>query len=97
MGLSLYEMEVSILMNRADDFMELYVSDPAVMRRLSKLKAYQKTREHRNGGEIVAMEFRAPKKLLTLRGKAVEGRQMTDEQKAAAVERLKKAREKIKK
>lgn len=96
MGLSLYEMEVSILMNRADDFMELYVSDPAVMRRLSKLKAYQKTREHRNGGEIVAMEFRAPKKLLTLRGKAVEAKPMTDEQKAAARERMLALRERLK-
>lgn len=95
MGLTLYEQELHIMMNRAEGTMEIYTSDPVYMRRLSKLKAYKKTREHRNGGEVVAMEFIADKKLLTLRGKAVEGRPMTDEQKAAAAERLKKAREKI--
>lgn len=96
MGLSRYEQELHIMMNREDDTMEIYTSDPVYMRRLSNLKAYRKTKEHRNGGEVVAMEFVANKKLLTLRGKAVEGRPMTDEQKAAAVERLRKAREKIK-
>ena len=93
MGLSRYEQELHIMMNREDDTMEIYTSDPVYMRKLSKLKAYRKTREHRNGGEVVAMEFVADKKLFTLRGKPVEGRPMTEEQKAAAAERLKKARE----
>ena len=90
MGLSLYEQEVSIMMNREDSEMSIYVSDPAVMRRLSKLKAYRKTREHRNGGQIVAAEFVADKKLLVLRSKPLKI-ELSDEEKKRRAETLKRA------
>ncbi len=96
MGLTKYEMELHVMMNREEGTMEIYTSDPVYMRRLSKLKAYKKTREHRNGGEVVAMEFVADKKLFTLRGKPVEAKPMTDEQKAAARERMLALRERLK-
>ena len=96
MGLTLYEQELHIMMNRAEDTMEIYTSDPVYMRKLSKLKAYRKTREHRNGGEVVAMEFVADKKLFTLRGKPVEAKPMTEEQKQAARERMLALHERLK-
>ena len=89
MGLTRYEMELHVMMNREEGTMEIYTSDPVYMRRLSKLKAYTKTREHRNGGQIVAMEFVADKKLLVLRSKPLKI-ELSDEEKKRRAETLKR-------
>lgn len=92
MGLSLYEQETIVNMNNDEKEMDIYTASPALMRRLSSLPAYKKTGERKQEGKVVAMTFRADKKLLTLRGERVKGRQLTDEEKAAARERLQKAK-----
>lgn len=92
MGLSFYEQETIINLNREEGEMDIFTADPSLMRRLSSLPAYKKTGERKQEGKVVAMTFRADKKLLTLRGERVKGRQLTDEEKAAARERLQKAK-----
>lgn len=88
MGLSLYEQETIINLNREEGEMDIFTADPSLMRRLSSLPAYKKTGERKQEGKVIAMTFRADKKLLTLRGERVKGRQLTDEEKAAARERM---------
>ena len=79
------EMETVIRFDRACGDMVIYTADKAVMNRLSKLPAYTKTGEGKQGGQVVSMTFKASKKLLTLRAKS---RTMTEEQKKEAGERL---------
>lgn len=81
------EKETVIQYDRESDAMRIYTSDPAMMARLSRLAAYKLTRERRNGGKIVSLEFVADKHLLTLRAKRPASN-MTDEQKRVARERL---------
>ena len=96
MGLSLYEQETIINLNREEGEMDIFTADPALMRRLSSLPAYRKTGERKQEGKVIAMTFRADKKLLTLRGERVKRRELTDEEKAAARERMNKLRAKNK-
>lgn len=96
MGLSFYEQETIINMNREEGEMDIFTADPALMRRLSSLPAYTKTGERKQEGKVIAMTFKASKKLLTLRGDRVKRRAMTDEEKEAARERLDKLRAKNK-
>lgn len=91
MGLTLYEQETIINMNREDDEMLVYTADPALMRRLSKLAAYKKVKEYRNGGKVIAMDFTADKKLLFLRGKVLK-MELSEEEKMKRAEKLKAAR-----
>ena len=93
MGLSLYEQETIINMNREDGEMDIYTADPALMRRLSSLPAYTKTREDRQEGKVIAMTFKADKRLLTLRG-ARKVVALTDEQREELRERGKAIRAK---
>lgn len=92
MGLSFAEQETVITYDRAGDTMNVYTANPAEIRRLRGLKAYKVVREHRNGGQVVAVDFQADKKLLTLRSKPIVSN-MTEEQKKAAGERLAKLRQ----
>lgn len=92
MGLSLYEQETIINMNNDEKEMDIYTASPALMRRLSSLPAYTKTGERKNGGQVVAMTFKADKRLLTLRGDRVKRRALTDEEKATARERMNRLR-----
>lgn len=93
MGLGRYEQETTILYNNDEPTMRIYTADPSLMRRLSSLSAYKLIREHRQGGQVVAMDFEADKKLLTLRKERQKGRPMTEEQKAALQAGAKKYRE----
>lgn len=92
MGLSFYEQETIINLNREEGEMDIFTADPSLMRRLSSLPAYTKTGERKNGGQVVAMTFKADKRLLTLRGDRVKRRALTDEEKAAARERMNRLR-----
>jgi len=91
MGLSRLEQEVVIRFNAEEDFMEVYTAYPPLMRKLEGQPAYTKIHEDKFEGEVIAMTFKADKKLLTLRTKR-STREMTEEERKAAGERLKKAR-----
>ena len=86
------EQETVITWDRATSIMRIYTADPALMRRLDGLQSYTKTREHRQGGKVVAAEYEAEKRLLTLRSKAPAST-MSEEQRAAARERMKQYHE----
>lgn len=92
MGLTREEQETVITFDRAGDCMNIYTADPFLIARLRKQEAYKAVREHRQGGEVVAVDFRADKKLLTLRSKRAVSK-LTEEQKAAVGARLKEYRE----
>ena len=92
MALTFAEQETVITWDRTSDMMEIYTAEPALMRRLSSLPAYEQVEQFTQDGEVVALKFRAEKKLLTLRSQRKVST-MTDEQKEAARERLRKVRE----
>ncbi len=91
MGLSLAEQETVITFDRAGDCMNVYTADPYLLARLSKQEAYTLVREHRQDGEVIAADFTADKKLLTLRTKRVK-LELTEEQRAERRERGKRIR-----
>lgn len=88
MGLSLYEMETIVNMNREEDEMIVYTADPYLMKKLESYPAYEKIKEYRNEGRVIAADFRADKRLLTFRK---ERRTYTEEQKERFRENLAKA------
>lgn len=68
MGLTLQEQETVITWDRAGDMMNIYTADPYLMARLDKLEhIYKRVKTYRNGGEIVAADYRAEKRFCTLR------------------------------
>lgn len=67
MALSMLEQETVITYSRGDDYMTLCTANPYEIARLSKLPAYKKVKEDKADGEVVAVTFKAHKKLLTLR------------------------------
>ena len=91
MGLTLEEMETSILFDRASDIMSIYSADPLVMRKLDATPGYKLIKEDRQDGQRIAATYEAPKKLLTLRSARAK-RTLSDEQRAALVERLHRAK-----
>jgi hypothetical protein len=92
MALTLQEQETVINYNRDEDFMTVYTADPALMRRLKKLDTFEVIDESRQDGKVVAMTFKASKKLVTLRSRAPVSH-MTEEQREAASKRMKKLRD----
>jgi acetylornithine/succinyldiaminopimelate/putrescine aminotransferase len=90
MGLSYQEQETVITYNRAEDKMNVYTADKYLLARLKKLETYTMVREYRQDGVLVAADFEADKKLLTLRSKRMV---MSEEAKAEAAERLKSSRQ----
>lgn len=87
MGLTRYEQETVINYNNDEDTMQVDTADPALMRRLKSLPAYECIQKDRQDGKVIAMTFKASKKLLTLRSKPTVSN-MTEEQKEAAGARL---------
>ena len=83
------EQETVITWDKSTSLLHIYTADPSLMRRLNGLKSYTKTKEHKQGGKVIAAEYEAEKKLLTLRNKP-PGCNMSKEQKEAARERLRK-------
>jgi adenosylmethionine-8-amino-7-oxononanoate aminotransferase len=67
MGLLLTEQETVITYDRAGDTMNIYTADPYLAERLKKKPAYKLVREHRQEGQVVAVDFEADKRLLTFR------------------------------
>jgi len=81
------EQETVITWDKSSCMMRVYTADPVLIRRLKGLQSYKLITEHRQGGEVIACDFEAEKKLLTLRSKPT-ARTMTEEQKEAARERM---------
>lgn len=96
-GVSADEQETTISFGRTDKEAELYTNDNTVLTKIKnmfnnddcewKLKNVVKDQN----GNVVGVFFVVPKKLISLRAKTMKSN-LTDEQKQAAAERLKKAR-----
>jgi len=87
MGLSRYEQETVINYNNDEATMRVYTADPALMRRLKSLPAYECIQEDRQDGKVIAMTFKASKKLVFLRSKELKVN-LSEEEKAKRAERL---------
>lgn len=103
MGLSIAEQETSINFMRDSDICTVYTSDSTVMTRLDKLADSDKAphwklkEEHRlQGGELVGKTYETHKRLISFRAD-IATREMTEEQKEAAAERMKEWQEKKRK
>lgn len=88
MGVSLHEQETVIRFNKEEKTMEVYTAYPSLMRKLSNSAEYTKVREDRSDGKVIAMYFRADKKMLTLRTKRATRRAMTEEEKEVVRQRM---------
>ena len=96
-GVSADEQETTINFSRTDKEAELYTNDNTVLTKIKnmfnnddcewKLKNVVKDKN----GNVVGVFFIVPKKLISLRAKTMKSG-LTDEQKRAAAERLKKSR-----
>lgn len=95
MGLSIAEQETSISIMRDSDICTVYTSDTTVMTKLDKLAESEKAphwkvkEEHRlQNGELIGKTYETHKRLISFRAD-ITTREMTDEQREAAVERMK--------
>ena len=97
------EQETIVSFTRGDDAALITTTDPTVFTQLKK-KALTNPEEWEldsvtiRAGEtnvfaLSSATFTCPKRLVSFRSKTGEGRRLTEEQKAAAAERLKRARE----
>ena len=99
-GISLAEQETAINFYRTDDRMSIYTSDQTMITKLCILvektkqneeSAYQLMREEKIDGRVVAIEVTAPKKFLSFKT-MTRKMDLTDEERRALAERLRKAR-----
>lgn len=88
-GISLNEQETVITIDRETGIASIYTTDTRYMNKLDKI--YERKNVRRNNGKIVALEFEVPAQMITFRSKARKST-LTDEQKQAASERMKKMR-----
>lgn len=103
MGVSIPEQETVIRFGRDSDICEIYTSDSTIITKLDKLadpendKAplWKVKEEHRTQSthELVGKTYITNKRLISYRAGIIE-REMTDEQRREAAERLRKSREK---
>lgn len=95
----LYEQETVINQMRDSEYCTIYTSDTTVMTKLDKLVKNKNAPEWTlvkthtlPSGEIVGKTYRTLKRLISFRANVV-AREMTDEQKTKAAERLRRMRE----
>ena len=86
------EQETIVTMMRDEDYATIYTSDTLMMRKLKKYEHWGVDKTYTSDGEIVGVTYKVPKKMITFRSRVVT-REMTEEQRQAAAERLRKARE----
>lgn len=91
------EQETVIRFDRNSDKATVYTSDYTEMTKLHKLmknsdSEWTLVRTDTQDGDVVGETYECPKKLISLRSKSTT-RTMTEEQRKAASERLRKARE----
>lgn len=94
MKLGLEEQELHISAAREDDFAIAYCSDRTWVTKMDKLvsKAPSLFKVISDNGVVKTYKF--PKRLISIRSSIVK-REMTDEQRKVAAERLKEARDKL--
>lgn len=80
------EQETVIQYDRNGETMTVYTTDSTQITRLDKI--YQRHKEHKQAGEVVAVEYVVDKGLLSYRSKRGK-RVLTDEQREAARARMK--------
>lgn len=88
------EQETIINFNAAENTAELYTSDPVWIRKMDKMvesnpEQFKVGKGETYQGDIVAKRYSFPKQLLTIRKKK---RELTDEQRKEAAERLRNVR-----
>ena len=91
MSIPTNEQETVVQYDSNGATMTIYTSDATQMTRLDKI--YSRHKEHRQAGEVVAVEYVVDKNLLSYRSRRVK-RTLSDEQRAEMVARLKAGREK---
>lgn len=94
MGIPTNEQETVVQYDRNGETMTVYTTDSTQITRLDKI--YQRHKEHKQAGEVVAVEYVVDKKLLSYRSKRVK-RALTDDEKASLTARLQAWREKASK
>lgn len=99
-GIRLEEQETVVNFYRVDHIMSIYTSDQTMITKLMKLiekseknseSGYILVREEKMNGRVVAIEVSAPKHLMSLR-MPKEKRELTDEERKAMADRMRKAR-----
>lgn len=91
MSIPTNEQETVVQYDRNGETMTVYTTDSTQITRLDKI--YQRHKEHKQDGEVVAVEYVVDKNLLSYRSRRVK-RTLSDEQRAEMVARLKAGREK---
>lgn len=99
MGLAISEQETTVSFSRDNNICTVYTTDSTVMTRLDKLAESDKAprwrikKEHRlRNGELVGKTYETHKRLISFRAD-ITSRDMTEEQKEAAAERMKEWQE----
>ena len=87
--LSSEEQETVISWDRVDRTARIYTTDRRYIGKLDKI--YERKQIHRNADGITAVEYEVPEKLISFRSGIVK-KNLTNEQKTAFVERMKKTR-----
>ena len=92
------EREVLVSWYTTDDFCRVYTSDYVYMSRFDKLckenpDTWECERVEYQDGDVVAKSYKVPVKCISFRREPAKGREMTEEEKTIAAERLRKARE----
>lgn len=98
MSVAYNEQETTIGFSRDEEIAHIYTSDTTMMTKFDKLvstsESWNEEKTVTCDGELVGKFYTCPKKLLSYRGAVRTGRKMSEEEKKAAAERLKNAREK---
>ena len=99
-GIRLEEQETVVNFYRTDHRMSIYTSDQTMITKLMKLlkkseqneeAGYIHVREEKMNGRVVAIEVSAPKHLMSLR-MPKKKRELSDEERQALAERMRKVR-----
>lgn len=93
-SISKVEQEVLINFNAAEKMASIWTQDPVFIRKLDKLcienpEQFKSGRESKVNGRVVGKFYECDKKLISIRSKSIK-REMTEEQKKMASERMKK-------
>jgi len=84
------EQETVVTYSRNDDKAVIYTTDSTVMTKLDKMGGvYKRVKESKESGVVVAVTYEAPKRLISFRSKIMR-RNLTDEQRKALSERMKR-------
>lgn len=88
---TLEEQETIIIANRSEDYVSIWTSSTPDIAYFKKAKGFELVKETTYNGEIESAEFRVPKERVNVR--KILKRQMSDEQRAEASERLARVRQ----